>query len=71
VLVRRNDELTLADIAAGAAKIVISPGPCTPDESGFRWRLSAIMPANADLGVCLGHQAIAQVLAPLSCERPK
>ncbi|STR43432.1 Para-aminobenzoate synthase [Klebsiella michiganensis] len=36
VLVRRNDELTLADIISLApAKIVISPGPCTPDESGI------------------------------------
>ncbi|PMC25996.1 anthranilate/aminodeoxychorismate synthase component II, partial [Klebsiella aerogenes] len=36
VLVKRNDELTLAEIASLAPeKIVISPGPCTPDESGI------------------------------------
>jgi para-aminobenzoate synthetase component 2 len=63
VLVRRNDELTLADIIALApAKIVISPGPCTPDESGIS--LAAIRHFSGQtpiLGVCLGHQAIAQV----------
>ena len=63
VLVRRNDELTLAQIdALSPQKIVISPGPCTPDDAGIS--LAAIrhcagrMPI---LGVCLGHQAIAQV----------
>lgn len=61
VLVRRNDELTLADIISTApAKIVISPGPCTPDESGIS--LAAIRHFSGQtpiLGVCLGHQAIA------------
>lgn len=63
VLVRRNDELTLEEIIALApAKIVISPGPCTPDESGIS--LAAIRHFSGKiplLGVCLGHQAIAQV----------
>lgn len=63
VEVRRNDEITLADIAALAPrKIVISPGPCTPDESGIS--LAAIQHYAGKLpllGVCLGHQAIAQV----------
>lgn len=63
VLVRRNDELTLEEIIALAPeKIVISPGPCTPDESGISLavirRFSGKTPL---LGVCLGHQAIAQV----------
>lgn len=45
VLVRRNDALTLEEIAALAPeKIVISPGPCTPDEAGISSRLSATMP---------------------------
>lgn len=64
VLVRRNDEITLAEIADLApAKIVISPGPCTPDEAGIslevirRWGGKTPI-----LGVCLGHQAIAQAL---------
>jgi len=64
VTVARNDEITLADmeamLAAGAlARLVISPGPCSPTEAGisvaairhFAGRLPI-------LGVCLGHQAI-------------
>lgn len=63
VIVRRNDDITLADIDALAPqKIVISPGPCTPDESGISLEIirhySGKLPI---LGVCLGHQAIAQV----------
>lgn len=65
VEVRRNDEITLADVAIMAPKkIVISPGPCTPDESGISLEVirhyAGTLPI---LGVCLGHQAIAQVLA--------
>jgi anthranilate synthase/aminodeoxychorismate synthase-like glutamine amidotransferase len=62
VLVRRNDDITLSEITAlQPAGLVISPGPCTPNEAGVS--LSAIehfagrLPI---LGVCLGHQAIAQ-----------
>ncbi|QMM54554.1 aminodeoxychorismate synthase component 2 [Enterobacter sp. RHB15-C17] len=63
VIVRRNDDITLADIDVLAPqKIVISPGPCTPDESGISLEVirhySGKLPI---LGVCLGHQAIAQV----------
>ncbi|NIY49444.1 aminodeoxychorismate synthase component 2 [Cedecea colo] len=62
VVVKRNDELTLAEIAALApAKLVISPGPCTPTEAGIS--LAAIEHFAGQLpilGVCLGHQAIAQ-----------
>lgn len=63
VIVRRNDDITLTDIDALAPqKIVISPGPCTPDESGISLEVirnySGKLPI---LGVCLGHQAIAQV----------
>jgi len=62
VIVRRNDDITLADIDVLAPhKIVISPGPCTPDESGISLEVirhySGKLPI---LGVCLGHQAIAQ-----------
>lgn len=63
MVVRRNDEIALADIDALAPqKIVISPGPCTPSESGIS--LEAIRHYVGKLpilGVCLGHQAIAQV----------
>lgn len=63
VQVRRNDELTLEEIIALApAKIVISPGPCTPDESGVSLEVIRHFSGNTPiLGVCLGHQAIAQV----------
>ncbi|WP_202305498.1 aminodeoxychorismate synthase component 2 [Dryocola clanedunensis] len=62
VVVRRNDDITLAQIANMApAKLVISPGPCTPDDAGIS--LAAIEQFAGKiplLGVCLGHQAIAQ-----------
>ena len=62
VLVKRNDQLSLADIEQLApSHLVISPGPCTPDDAGIS--LAAIRHF-ADklpiLGVCLGHQAMAQ-----------
>ncbi|MBK0017603.1 MULTISPECIES: aminodeoxychorismate synthase component 2 [Kosakonia] len=62
VEVRRNDELTLADIEMLAPqKMVISPGPCTPDESGISLEVIAHYAGKLPiLGVCLGHQAIAQ-----------
>ncbi|HXE32092.1 MAG TPA: aminodeoxychorismate/anthranilate synthase component II [Terriglobales bacterium] len=62
VVVRRNDQVTLDEIdAMRPAALVISPGPCTPDEAGlsvpavrhFAGRLPI-------LGVCLGHQSIGQ-----------
>ncbi len=58
----RNDEITLAEIAAMApTAIALSPGPCTPAEAGICVeavrRFGALTPI---LGVCLGHQAIAQ-----------
>ena len=63
IVVKRNDEISIADIEALApTHLVISPGPCTPNEAGIS--LAAIehfatrMPI---LGVCLGHQAMAQV----------
>jgi anthranilate synthase/aminodeoxychorismate synthase-like glutamine amidotransferase len=63
VQVRRNDEVTLADIGAMQPDhIVISPGPCTPDEAGMSCAIiEACGPRIPTLGVCLGHQAIGQV----------
>ncbi len=62
VRVYRNDALTTADIAALAPqRIVISPGPCTPNEAGIS--LAVIHEYGGRipiLGVCLGHQSIGQ-----------
>jgi anthranilate synthase component 2 len=62
VRVERNDALTLADIEALApAKIVISPGPCTPNEAGISVPLIKTFAGRIPLlGVCLGHQSIGQ-----------
>jgi anthranilate synthase component 2 len=63
VRVVRNDAITAAEaLASGAAGILISPGPCTPNEAGVSLELVAAC-AEAKrplLGVCLGHQAIGQ-----------
>ncbi|MFM7109114.1 MAG: anthranilate synthase component II [Planctomycetaceae bacterium] len=63
VEVHRNDRITGDEIAAKApTHLVISPGPCTPDEAGISCdavrRFAGRMPI---LGVCLGHQSIGQV----------
>jgi len=62
VTVFRNDALGLEDIAAMAPeRIVISPGPCTPNEAGISLDLiQRFAPTIPILGVCLGHQAIGQ-----------
>ena len=59
----RNDEISIDEIRAlNPDGIVISPGPCTPDDAGISLevvaRLGAAIPV---LGVCLGHQCIGQV----------
>lgn len=58
--VHRNDALTVADIEAKAPEaIVVSPGPCTPDEAGISVDLIATLgPRIPTLGVCLGHQSV-------------
>lgn len=62
VRVERNDALTVDEIAALAPeKIVISPGPCTPNEAGVSLAvIDQLGPRIPILGVCLGHQAIGQ-----------
>ena len=59
-VVRRNDELTLEDIAALApSHIILSPGPCTPREAGISTDVvRRFGPTTPVLGVCLGHQCI-------------
>jgi len=64
IIVRRNDKVTLEEIAAMAPyAIVLSPGPCTPNEAGICLsvidRFKTTIPM---LGVCLGHQAMGQAL---------
>ncbi len=58
----RNDELTVPQIAAlKPDRIVISPGPCTPNEAGVSLELIDKLAAQVPiLGVCLGHQSIGQ-----------
>jgi anthranilate synthase component 2 len=62
VAVHRNDKIATADVIAAAPEaIVLSPGPCTPNEAGIC--LDVIAKASSTipiLGVCLGHQAIGQ-----------
>ncbi len=62
VLVYRNDKITVTEIESKApVAVVISPGPCTPRDAGISVelisRLHEVFPI---LGVCLGHQAIAE-----------
>ena len=63
LLVRRNDEITLAEIEAlKPERICISPGPCTPKEAGISCEvIRRFGPRIPLLGVCLGHQAIGDV----------
>jgi len=62
VKVVRNDEITIDEIAALAPeKIVISPGPCTPNEAGVSVETLKTFAGKIPLlGVCLGHQGIGQ-----------
>lgn len=62
LLIRRNDEISLDEIAALAPKhICISPGPCTPREAGVSKDIVLHFGAKIPiLGVCLGHQCIAE-----------
>ena len=63
VAVHRNDQFTVQDIEQLApTHIVISPGPCTPNEAGISMDVvRRFGPTTPLLGVCLGHQAIGQV----------
>lgn len=62
VRTHRNDEVTIDEIRAlGPDKIVISPGPCTPNEAGISLDVIATFAGSVPiLGICLGHQSIGQ-----------
>ena len=73
VAVERNDAITVDAVAARAPEaIVISPGPCTPNEAGISMdvvsRLAGRVPI---LGVCLGHQCIGQVFGGRIVRAPR
>ena len=63
VIVHRNDEISIEEITTLAPeKIVISPGPCTPNEAGISMDVVREFGSNIPLlGICLGHQSIGQV----------
>jgi anthranilate synthase/aminodeoxychorismate synthase-like glutamine amidotransferase len=59
----RNDRATVDELLGGGfERCVVSPGPCTPDDAGITLELVRRMPESGvpTLGVCLGHQALAQ-----------
>jgi anthranilate synthase/aminodeoxychorismate synthase-like glutamine amidotransferase len=73
LLIKRNDEISLEEIAALAPRhICISPGPCTPREAGISkdvvLRFGREIPV---LGVCLGHQCIAEAFGGKIIRAPR
>jgi anthranilate synthase/aminodeoxychorismate synthase-like glutamine amidotransferase len=73
VLVRRNDELTPEQVEAlHPDRIVLSPGPCTPQDAGISIDLIRHMAGKVPiLGVCLGHQAIGAAFGGNVIRAPK
>lgn len=63
LLVKRNDEISVDDIKSSEPEyLMISPGPCTPNEAGISLKAIEHFAGTIPIfGVCLGHQAIAQV----------
>lgn len=73
VIVRRNDQLTCDDVRTmNPSALVISPGPCTPNEAGLSNTLIQTFSASIPiLGVCLGHQCIGAVFGANVIRAPK
>ncbi len=69
--VLRNDEASMQDVLAlNPSAIVLSPGPCTPDQAGICLELCAKSPVPL-LGVCLGHQSLAQAFGAKIIQAPE
>jgi anthranilate synthase component 2 len=68
----RNDQITVAEIAAKKPTgIIISPGPCTPNEAGICLELIETLKADIPMfGVCLGFQSMGQVFGGTVCRAP-
>jgi para-aminobenzoate synthetase component II len=72
--VRRNDEVTVGEIESTLkpARILISPGPGTPDDAGVSMKVIEALAGRIPLlGVCLGHQAIGQVFGARVVRAPQ
>ena len=71
--VRRNDEISVADVGrSGAAGILLSPGPGTPDRAGIMMDVIETYAGDVPLfGVCLGHQAIGAVFGGTVTRAPE
>jgi len=73
IVVRRNDQITVGGVEAmGPERIVLSPGPCTPQEAGISIELVRHFAGKVPvLGVCLGHQAIGAAFGGEIVRAPK
>jgi len=73
IIVKRNDELSIADVKRlGVDRICISPGPGRPENAGISGDIIQEMGGTVPiLGVCLGHQCIAQVFGGEVVRAPK